>query len=239
MSSNSNNIINNKASNASFFNNKEYDLEEITTVMSSQIIEDYLFKIIVIGDCAVGKSNILSRYTKNQFSKESKSTVGVELSSKVFKIDNKLIKVNIWDTAGQERFTSITSAFYKGANGAFVVYDITRKDTFENVDKWINELRIINGNKILIILIGNKSDLNLLRKINAGEANFKANQLGINFFEVSALDSSNIRKAFEEMIKEIYVRTKLGGGTFDYSFPLNKNSSLSQLGKTNEDKCNC
>ena len=103
MSSNSNNIINNKASNASFFNNKEYNLEEITTVMSSQIIEDYLFKIIVIGDCAVGKSNILSRYTKNQFSKESKSTVGVELSSKVFKIDNKLIKVNIWDTAGQER----------------------------------------------------------------------------------------------------------------------------------------
>jgi Ras-related protein Rab-11A len=238
-SNNSNNIIDNKASNASFFNNNEYNLEEITTVMASQMVEDYLFKIIVIGDCAVGKSNILSRYTKNIFSKESKSTVGVELSSKVFKIDNKLIKVNIWDTAGQERFTSITSAYYKGAHGAFVVYDITRKETFENVDKWISELRLINGNNILIILIGNKSDLKLLRKINAGEANFKANQLGINFFEVSALDSSNIHKAFEEMIKEIYVRTKLGGGNFDNFFPLNKKTSTSQLGNNNEEKCNC
>ena len=100
---------------------KECRIEELP---KSDIQEDILLKIVVVGDCAVGKSNILSRYINNKFSKESKTTVGLELSSKTFKIDNKIIKINIWDTAGQERFTSITSAYYKGAKGALIVYDI-------------------------------------------------------------------------------------------------------------------
>jgi small GTP-binding protein len=213
--------------------------QKIAKKLSKSKQFDYTFKIVMIGDSGVGKSCILLRFADDKFNENFYATIGVDFRFKNVMVDDKSVKLQIWDTAGQERYKSITNAYYKGSKGAFVVYDITRKETFDNVDKWINELRIINGNKILIILIGNKSDLNLLRKINAGEANFKANQLGINFFEVSALDSSNIHKAFEEMIKEIYVRTKLGGGTFDYSFPLNKNNSLSQLGKTNEDKCNC
>jgi len=202
-------------------------------------VYDIILKVVLIGDSGVGKTNILSRYIKDDFSIETKNTVGVEFGSKIIKFKDNTIKIQIWDTAGQERYRSITNAYYKGAKGAMVVYDISKRYTFENVDKWISELRLINGNNILIILIGNKSDLKLLRKINAGEANFKANQLGINFFEVSALDSSNIHKAFEEMIKEIYVRTKLGGGNFDNFFPLNKKTSTSQLGNNNEEKCNC
>ena len=186
-------------------------MEEITLRHASQsTIEDYLFKIVVLGDCAVGKSNILSRYNKNIFNKSSKSTIGVELYTKYFKCENKIIKVNIWDTAGQERFTSMITTYYKGTKGALLVYDITRRNTFENIDKWLKELISLNSNNISIILIGNKNDLSLLRRVSKGEAKEKARKYGLKFYETSALDSSNIKTAFEEMIKDIYIKTKNG-----------------------------
>lgn len=180
---------------------KELKIEELT---KSDISEDLFFKIVVVGDCAVGKSNILSRYINNQFSKESKSTIGVELSSKCFKIDNKVIKINIWDTAGQERFTSITSAYYKGAKGALIVYDITRQDTFDNIDKWLRELRLKINADIKVFIIGNKSDLSLLRQVEYEEAKSKAERLNVKLYETSALDSKNINEAFKTLIIDIY-----------------------------------
>ena len=186
-------------------------MEEISLHPPSQpIIEDYLFKIVILGDCAVGKSNILSRYNKNIFNKSSKSTIGVELYTKYFKCENKIIKVNIWDTAGQERFTSMITTYYKGTKGAFLVYDITRKNTFDNIDKWLKELISLNSKNICISLIGNKNDLSLLRRVSKGEAMEKAKKYGLRFYETSALDSSNIKIAFEEMIKDIYIKTKNG-----------------------------
>ena len=180
---------------------KELKIEELT---KSDITEDLFFKIVVVGDCAVGKSNILSRYINNQFSKESKSTIGVELSSKCFKIDKKVIKINIWDTAGQERFTSITSAYYKGAKGALIVYDITRQDTFDNIDKWLRELRLKINADIKVFIIGNKSDLSLLRQVDYEEAKRKAEKLKVKLYETSALDSKNINEAFKTLIIDIY-----------------------------------
>ena len=180
---------------------KELKIEELT---KSDITEDLFFKIVVVGDCAVGKSNILSRYINNQFSKESKSTIGVELSSKCFKIDNKVIKINIWDTAGQERFTSITSAYYKGAKGALIVYDITRQDTFDNIDKWLRELRLKINVDIKVFVLGNKSDLSLLRQVDYEEAKRKAEKLKVKLYETSALDSKNINEAFKTLIIDIY-----------------------------------
>ena len=180
---------------------KELKIEELT---KSDITEDLFFKIVVVGDCAVGKSSILSRYINNQFSKESKSTIGVELSSKCFKIDNKVIKINIWDTAGQERFTSITSAYYKGAKGALIVYDITRQDTFDNIDKWLRELRLKINADIKVFIIGNKSDLSLLRQVDYEEAKRKAEKLKVKLYETSALDSKNINEAFKTLIIDIY-----------------------------------
>lgn len=179
----------------------EIPIEELT---KSDIQEDLLFKIILVGDCAVGKSNILSRYINNEFNKESKTTIGVELSSKSYKVDNKIIKINIWDTAGQERFTSITSAYYKGAQGALIVYDITRQDTFDNIDKWYRELKSKIASDISVILLGNKSDLSLLRKVSYEEAKEKANMLKIKLYETSALDANNINEAFRKLICDIY-----------------------------------
>ena len=186
-------------------------MEEIQVKTSHEIssmTEDYLFKIIVLGDCAVGKSNILSKYSKNIFNKLSKSTIGVELITKFFKYEDKIIKVNIWDTAGQERFTSMITTYYKGAKGALLVYDITRKNTFDNIDNWLRELIAINSNKISVSLIGNKSDLCLLRQVSKEKAQEKAKKYGIKFYETSALDSTNIKHAFEDLIKDIYIKTK-------------------------------
>jgi len=176
----------------------------------SSMNEDYSFKIVVLGDCAVGKSNILSKYSKNIFNKTSKSTIGVELVTKFYKYENKIIKVNIWDTAGQERFFSIINTYYKGAKGALLVYDITRKNTFDNIEKWFNELISINSNRISVCLLGNKSDLSLLRQVSIDEARNKAKKFGFRFYETSALDSSNIKLAIEEIIKDIYIKNKNG-----------------------------
>ena len=102
--------------------------------------EEYLFKIVIIGDSAVGKSNLLTRYARNEFNPNSKATIGVEFQTQSMLIDGKEVKAQIWDTAGQERFRAVTSAYYRGAVGALVVYDITRSSTFENVGRWLDEL---------------------------------------------------------------------------------------------------
>jgi len=102
---------------------------------------DYLFKVVLIGDSGVGKSNLLSRFTRNEFSLDSKSTIGVEFATKSIVAEGKTIKAQIWDTAGQERYRAITSAYYRGAVGALLVYDISKHATFENVERWLKELR--------------------------------------------------------------------------------------------------
>ena len=208
----------------------------------SAINEDYLFKIIVLGDCAVGKSNILSKYSKNIFNKSSKSTIGVELITKFFRYENKIIKVNIWDTAGQERYTSMITTYYKGAKGALLVYDITRKITFDNTDNWLKELISINSNKISICLIGNKNDLSLLRQVSQKDAQIKANKYGIKFYETSALDSSNIKNAFEELIKDIYIKTKNNFYTDNNKnngFGLDLNKMNNNGMKDDDNNCGC
>lgn len=102
--------------------------------------EEYLFKIVVIGDSAVGKSNLLSRFARDEFDLHSKATVGVEFQTQVVEIEGKEVKAQVWDTAGQERFRAVTSAYYRGAVGALIVYDISRKTTFESIKRWLEEL---------------------------------------------------------------------------------------------------
>ncbi len=138
--------------------------------------EDYdmILKIVLVGDSGVGKSNILLRYLKNDFDQNSKASVGVEFGSKKFIIDDCKIKGQIWDTAGQERYRSITNAYYKGAKGALLVYDITRESSFESVDKWIVDLKKNGDENIMIILIGNKNDLEDYRRISISQGEEKA-----------------------------------------------------------------
>ena len=164
---------------------------------------DILLKLVMIGDSGVGKTNILSRYINNEFSSITKATVGVEFFSTIIKKNNKLIKLQIWDTAGQERYKSITSAYYKGAKGAFVVYDITKMKTFKNLDKWITELKANGNEDIYIILIGNKLDLEKNREVMTNDVKRKAEELKVGYFETSAIDGSNIEHAFDVIVEEM------------------------------------
>ena len=165
--------------------------------------EEYsiIFKIILIGDTSVGKTNILSRYINDKFLETSKSTVGVELATKVEYYNNKKIKIQIWDTAGQERYKSITTSYYKGAKGAFIVYDITKKESFKNVDKWIKDLKEFGDEDVAILIIGNKSDLEDEREVSIEEVKKKAELFDIGYCETSALKAKNIDYAFQTLIK--------------------------------------
>ena len=168
---------------------------------------DLLYKIIIIGDTCVGKSNILSRYLKNEFKEDSKSTVGVELGTKFLKIKGTGAKVQIWDTAGQERYRSITSSYYKGSHGCFIVYDITSDISFENVDKWYEQAQKESSKDVSVILVGNKCDLENERKVPKEKGEEKAKNFNCPFFETSALSKVNIDDIFNEMVNNIYDRT--------------------------------
>lgn len=177
--------------------------------------------MVLIGDSGVGKSNLLSRFTRNEFNLDSKSTIGVEFATRSIQVDSKTIKAQIWDTAGQERYRAITSAYYRGAVGALLVYDISKHQTYENVTRWLKELRDHADANIVIMLVGNKSDLRHLRAVPTEEAKafasmwhhgFKLGDPGakyadavlgenhLSFIETSALDASNVELAFQNIL---------------------------------------
>merc|ERR1711871_940029 len=175
-----------------------------TTSMSKDDEYDYLFKVVLIGDSGVGKSNLLSRFTRNEFNLESKSTIGVEFATRSIHTDGKIIKAQIWDTAGQERYRAITSAYYRGAVGALLVYDISKHVTYENVERWLKELRDHADSHIVIMLVGNKADLKHLRAVPTEQARSFAEKHGLSVIETSALDSTNVERAFQDILTEIY-----------------------------------
>lgn len=165
---------------------------------------DYLYKIVLVGDSGVGKSNLLTRFTKNEFNSKSSTTIGVEFSTRTVEVQNKKIKAQVWDTAGQERFRAITNAFYRGAVGALLVYDITKHESYMNVEKWLKELKDHGDSKMVHMLVGNKSDLKHLRAVPSEEAASFAEKNNLSFIEASALDSSNVDTAFENVLKDVY-----------------------------------
>ncbi|CAF2009401.1 unnamed protein product [Brassica napus] len=217
---------------------------------------DYVFKVVLIGDSAVGKSQLLARFSRNEFSIESKATIGVEFQTRTLTIDNKTIKAQIWDTAGQERYLhftfcykkydfyplmlvtcqriykhfrltffwsfkvsmnitfpiffifsryrAVTSAYYRGAVGAMLVYDITKRQSFDHVARWLEELRGHADKNIVIMLVGNKTDLGTLRAVPTEDAKEFAQRENLFFMETSALDSINVEPSFLTVLTEIY-----------------------------------
>ncbi|XP_074279645.1 ras-related protein RABA3-like [Silene latifolia] len=183
--------------------NKEMNVNEGEEVVKELTI-DYVYKVVVIGDSAVGKSQLLSRFAKNEFSFDSKSTIGVEFQTRTLNIQSKVIKAQIWDTAGQERYRAVTSAYYRGALGAIVVYDITKQPTYDHVSRWVDELRSHADNSIVIMLIGNKADLADKRAVSTEDAVEFAEEQGLFFSEASALSGDNVESAFLKVLEEIY-----------------------------------
>lgn len=172
--------------------------------MSSDDSYNFVFKVVLIGESGVGKSNLLSRFTKNEFNNDSRTTIGVEFSTRTVHLDNFIIKAQIWDTAGLERYRAITSAYYRGAVGALLVYDITKPSTYESAERWLKELYDHADPHIVVMLVGNKTDLENCRTVPTEIAKDFAEKRCLKFMETSALDSTNVEAAFHEVLTEIH-----------------------------------
>jgi Ras-related protein Rab-1A len=165
---------------------------------------DYIFKILIIGDSSVGKSNLLLRFSDNIFHDTFLPTIGVDFKIRNVTVGDKSIKLNIWDTAGQERFKTITAAYYKGAHGIILVFDITDRDTFNNINSWIGEIRKHAGPNVVRLLVGNKCDLDSDRKVTQKEAKEFAESQGMTYIETSAKARINVDEAFMTLTKQVY-----------------------------------
>lgn len=174
---------------------------------------DHLFKIVLIGDSGVGKSNLLSRFTRNTFSPEEKSTIGVEFATRVVSIkdernptQNVRIKAQVWDTAGQERYRAITNAYYRGALGALLIMDLTSEKTaaFENAQRWLRELKDHADSEIVLLVIGNKTDLEERRIISPEEGKAFADSHQLLYMETSAKTGDSVDEAFTTVVEQIY-----------------------------------
>jgi len=172
---------------------------------------DYLFKLLLIGDSGVGKSCLLLRFAEDSYTESYLSTIGVDFKIRTIDVDGKTIKLQIWDTAGQERFRTITAAYYRGAHGIVVVYDVTDSESFENVRMWLKEIERYAADYVEKLLIGNKSDLVAKKVVEYSIAKELADSLEIPFLETSAKDSTNVDEMFYTMTRLIQQRAERHG----------------------------
>ncbi|KAL7282907.1 hypothetical protein ACG7TL_002324 [Trametes sanguinea] len=164
---------------------------------------DYLFKLLLIGDSGVGKSCLLLRFAEDAFTDSYLSTIGVDFKIRTIQLDGKTVKLQIWDTAGQERFRTIAAAYYRGAHGIIMVYDVTEMETFSNVKVWLQEIDKHASEGVKKLMIGNKSDLVERKVVEYSIAKEFADSLAIPFIETSAKNSTNVEEAFTMMAKAI------------------------------------
>lgn len=168
---------------------------------------DYLFKLIIIGDTNTGKSCLLQRFADDAYTSDFISTIGVDFKVKTIEIDDKIIKTQCWDTAGQERFRSITNSYYRGAHGIIMTYDISNKQSFINIERWLKDIDKFGSNNVVKMIIGTKSDLEEERKVSKEELEHLANELKIKYIETSAKENNNIDELFTTVCKDIFKNT--------------------------------
>ena len=166
---------------------------------------DFLLKVVIIGDSGVGKSNLLQRFTKNEFFHESKSTIGVDFAAKAIQCKDYSVKAQFWDTAGQDKYRAITSAYYKNAQGAILVYDISSMNSFKNCVTWLKEVRQYAEAGVQVLMLGNKTDLQDKRQVQTDDAREYAKANNMFFMEVSALENEDncVDKSFMILVEDI------------------------------------
>ena len=178
---------------------------------------DYLFKLVLVGDSSVGKTSLLLRFADDSFEDNYISTVGVDFRFRTVTVDDKLVKLQIWDTAGSERFRTITSAYYRGAAGVILVYDITNNGSFQNIQDWLDEVYKGAGQSISKLIIGNKSDLATQRQVDQGLGKEYAKSVNATFIETSAKTAANVDRAFL-MIAKACVKKRFVLYVYDIMF---------------------
>ena len=217
-------------------NSNEQSNNNKNTLINKQIFE---LKIIVIGDIAVGKTSVIGRYITNTFSEDHKSSIGCEYKKKKYELDGETsVNLQIWDTAGEERFMSVTRQYYNDSNGAMVIYDVTNKESFTKVDKWISELKNHAPKNIVIMVVGNKSDL-INDKVDLGNDLEKIKKQYL-YCEVSAKQGSNVSLAFENLTNKIVENEKAKKEKGERTTPPRESVALkkNESGKKKK-KCFC
>ncbi|BES99146.1 unnamed protein product [Nesidiocoris tenuis] len=169
---------------------------------------DYLFKLLLIGDSGVGKTCVLFRFSEDAFNNTFISTIGIDFKIRTIELDGKKIKLQIWDTAGQERFRTITTAYYRGAMGIMLVYDITNEKSFDNIKNWIRNIEENATTDVEKMLLGNKCDAAEKRVVSREKGEQLAIEYGIKFMETSAKDSINVETAFFSIARDIKAKTE-------------------------------
>nr|AFZ78868.1 Rab GTPase-like protein [Coptotermes formosanus] len=164
---------------------------------------DYIFKIVIVGDSGVGRTNLLLQFVQGVFIPQSRSTIGVEFRVKTVEVNGKSVKIQIWDTAGQERYRAITKNYYRGAVVALLLYDITSSSSYNSLQKWIDELKMHADGNVIVMLIGNKCDLSGQRTVLEADAQNLANDNSFLFFETSAKEATNVKEAFMALVREL------------------------------------
>ena len=204
---------------------------------------DHLFKILLVGDTGVGKSSILLRFTDGTFDENQQSTIGVDFKTKHLHVGGKQVKLTIWDTAGQERFRTLTSAYYRGAQGIALVYDVARRDTFDALTQWLKEVEVYTpggGKGVVKLLVGNKID-KTDRAVSFAEGDSWAREKGMLFIECSARSGVSINQVFMEMVQKILQNpellgsTSVGNGRRTGGIAMNNASGSSP----EDDQCSC
>ena len=170
----------------------------------------YLFKFIIIGDTGVGKSCLLLQFTDKRFRNDHDLTIGVEFGCQILTVKERPLKMQIWDTSGQEKFKSLTRSYYRGASAALLVYDISKRSSFDHVSRWLEEARQNGNPSISIILVGNKTDLELAREVPTSEGQAFAESHGLLFTEASAKSGSNVDSAFRFLLEHVYEKVVRG-----------------------------
>ncbi|TGZ68191.1 hypothetical protein CRM22_004400 [Opisthorchis felineus] len=165
---------------------------------------DYMFKILIIGNSSVGKTSFLFRYADDSFTSAFVSTVGIDFKVKTIFRQDKRVKLQIWDTAGQERYRTITTAYYRGAMGFILMYDITNEESFNAVQDWVTQIKTYSWDNAQVVLVGNKCDLADERAVSVDWGRRLAQQLGLEFFEASAKEDVNVRNVFERLVDLIF-----------------------------------
>ena len=209
----------------------------------AQVQSNFTFKYIVIGDSGVGKSCLLLQFTDKRFEAMHDLTIGVEFGARVINLNEQEIKLQIWDTAGQESFRSITRSYYRGACGALLVFDLTNRHSFDNVQEWLNDARSNCNTPITVMLVGNKVDLESKRQVSKEEASTFAKENGLVYIETSAKTAQNVDDAFIKTAQVIY--DKVVSGELDRSLVGVTGGSQPRVAQrpkndgSNDGKCKC
>lgn len=164
---------------------------------------DYSLKVVAVGESGVGKTCLLIRFVRDQFDDNSQSTLGVEFMSKIIQTEKNRIQLQLWDTAGQELFRSVTRGYYRGSAGALILFDLANRDSFENVEKWLQDIRDVAREDVVIVLIGNKADLAAKRQVSREEAEEFARKCNMSYYEVSAKTGENVQQAISSCVEQI------------------------------------